>query len=114
MQLRTFFSMGLPDDIDIVGQNMSSPSYKWLKHKYRSRIPIEISMDATLVRSRDQTLAMVKALLEPNPPTRLRTGIAAELIFRPMSMLSDTMRDSILWSLMQFDSVHVKISDEKK
>ena len=60
------------------------------------------------------TLAMVKALLEPNPPTRLRTGIAAELFFRPISMLSDTMRDGILWSLMQFDSVHATISEEKK
>jgi retinol dehydrogenase-16 len=55
------------------------------------------------------TLAMVKALLEPNPPTRLRTGIGAELFFRPVSMLSDTMRDSILWKIMDFDSVHTKI-----
>jgi hypothetical protein len=60
------------------------------------------------------TQAMVKALLEANPPTRLRTGIDAELFFRPVSMLSDTMRDSILWSIMQFDSVHANVSEDKK
>ncbi|CAE7335917.1 RDH16 [Symbiodinium natans] len=43
--------------------------------------------------------ALLEALLLPDPPTRMTTGAAAKILWKPLSMLPDKMRDAVLYKL---------------
>jgi NAD(P)-dependent dehydrogenase (short-subunit alcohol dehydrogenase family) len=43
--------------------------------------------------------AMVRALVHPDPPTRMPTGNAAHYLFKPLSHLPDKTRDRLLYSM---------------
>ena len=43
--------------------------------------------------------AMLSALVEADPPSRMATGKAANLLFKPLSMLPDKTRDALLYQM---------------
>jgi hypothetical protein len=47
----------------------------------------------------ETTTAMMRALLDKDPPTRIITGKAATFLFKPLSYLSDKWRDSFLYKM---------------
>ena len=44
--------------------------------------------------------ALLQALLMPDPPTRMATGAAAHILWKPLSMLPDRSRDWALHKLI--------------
>ena len=44
--------------------------------------------------------ALLQALLMPDPPTRMTTGAAAHILWKPLSTLPDRTRDWVLHRLM--------------
>ena len=42
----------------------------------------------------------MRALRDPKPPARIMTGTAATLFLKPLSLLPDAMRDTLLYGMM--------------
>ena len=43
--------------------------------------------------------ALMRALRDPKPPARIMTGTAATLFLKPLSLLPDAMRDTLLYGM---------------
>ena len=57
------------------------------------------AIEQTAVDPQETISEMLSALEQMNPPSRIKTGRAAKFVFKPLSLLPDSIRDRVLYSM---------------